>query len=329
MSSLLGELDEVPAKRDVYKSRKRKSISDYPSDDSSSATSRFKTHRKKSSYIDLSSDGLVEDGLLPSSDGFSSKKRMKVDDGSVTPTAEQLADLDVHSSSDIDSSLYGEIDLSELMDVDDLNIKPIARKESNLKPTISDKKSAATKQTKTEEDVKPAWLSVYDNLNIESKEIPGATSSLTSSNLADISAMEEDGSFRFFWLDYLELEGKIYFIGKLRDKKSGTWISCCVTVENMQRNLFCLPRGKRVEQDEDGDFYDTDIVPSLQDVYADFELIRKQMGIKLWRAKFVKRKYAFGEKIIPRSETQWLKVVYGFNGNGLLFSVCLDAHITF
>ena len=128
-----------------------------------------------------------------------------------------------------------------------------------------------------------------------------------------MSVLEPDGSLRFFWLDYLELDGSIYFTGKLRDKVTGAWLSCCVTVEGLQRNLFALPREKIVEQDEDGNLVDADVVPSLEDVYNDFDMIRKQLNIKSWKAKFVKRKYAFGEKKVPRGESQWLKVVYGFN----------------
>jgi DNA polymerase alpha subunit A len=172
----------------------------------------------------------------------------------------------------------------------------------------------AVKSAKAEEDTKPAWLSVYDSLNVESQDSLGPITSSKLSNSADITSLEADGSLRFFWIDYLELEGKIYFIGKLKDKKSGAWISCCVTVENMQRNLFCLPRERRFEQDEDGDIAETDIVPTMEDVYSDFELIRKELKIRKWRAKSVKRKYAFGEKDVPRNESQWLKVVYGFNG---------------
>jgi DNA polymerase alpha subunit A len=317
MSSLLGELGKAPAK--VPKSRKRKPV-DYISDDdvSSPSSSKFKSYRKKSSYVELSSDGPVEDSLPPSDDEFSPKKRMKLDDGSVTPATEQLAGLDVHSSSDFDSSLYDDIDFNEPMDIDEIDAKPVVTEEPKpepLKPPATNGKASEVKPTKPEEDVKPSWLSVYDSLNVESQDSLGPIAASSLASTADIAALEEDGSFRFFWLDYLELEGKIYFIGKLKDKKTGAWVSCCVTVEGLERNLFCLPREKRVEQDEDGDFYDTDIVPSLEDVYADFELIRKQLGIKSWRAKFVKRKYAFGEKDVPRNETQWLKVVYGFNGN--------------
>ena len=75
MSSLLGELDGAPIQCDVFKSRKRKSVPDHLSDFSSSTTSRVQIYRK-SSYIDPSSGGPAEGGLVPSSDGYNSKKRM-------------------------------------------------------------------------------------------------------------------------------------------------------------------------------------------------------------------------------------------------------------
>jgi len=52
----------------------------------------------------------------------------------------------------------------------------------------------------------------------------------------------------------------------------------------------------------------------MQAVWKDFDQVRKKAGIKGWKAKFVKRRYAFGEADVPREEAQWLKVVYGFEG---------------
>jgi len=164
-----------------------------------------------------------------------------------------------------------------------------------------------------------SWLSVYDSLSIAKDDTLGPLNNASSSvNNSNISALELDGSLRFFWLDYLEHEGKLYFIGKLKDKTSGAWVSCCITVEGLQRNLFVLPREKRVEQDEEGTSYETDEVPGLKDVYDDFDQVRRKAGIRTWKAKFVKRKYAFGEADVPK-EASWLKVVYGFEG--LLSSV--------
>ncbi len=137
----------------------------------------------------------------------------------------------------------------------------------------------------------------------------GAASS-SSAHAATISALEEDGSFRFFWLDYLEQDGVLYFVGKTLDKKTNSYVSCCVTVTNLQRNLFVLPRAYQL--DDDG--CETDIVPDMPAVWKDFDQVRKKAGVKGWKAKFVKRKYAFGEPDVPREESQWLKVVYGFEG---------------
>jgi DNA polymerase alpha subunit A len=58
----------------------------------------------------------------------------------------------------------------------------------------------------------------------------------------------------------------------------------------------------------------TDVTPSQQDVFSDFDAVRRQAGVKAWRAKFVKRKYAFGQEGVREGESEWLKVVYGFNG---------------
>lgn len=66
---------------------------------------------------------------------------------------------------------------------------------------------------------------------------------------------------------------------------------------------------------EDG--YETDIVPSMKDVYADIDVVRKTAGITQFKAKFVKRKYNFGEPEVPTGESQWLKVVYPFSGESV------------
>ena len=272
------------------------------------------SRKRKPSPVEDSSD------VEPSStdDAFSSPiKRPRVDDNSAMPATEQLANLDVYSSSeDFDMSL-DDIDMDAFMDLDDdLDFKTSVKKEED-DPVITRKPHPKfTIPAKTQEtDTKPSWLSVYDSLVVETEDTLGPlTASTPSVNPNNVNALEADGSMRFFWLDYLELDGKLYFIGKLKDKTSGLWVSCCVTVEGIERNLFVLPRERRVEQDDDGNICETDVVPKPEDVHDDFDMIRKQMKIKSCRSKFVKRNYAFGEKDVPRGESQWLKVVYGFHG---------------
>lgn len=63
---------------------------------------------------------------------------------------------------------------------------------------------------------------------------------------------------------------------------------------------------------EDG--YQTDETPTEDDVYDDFDQMRRSAGIKSFGSKWVKRKYAFGEEGVSTGESDWMKVVYSFEG---------------
>ncbi len=61
---------------------------------------------------------------------------------------------------------------------------------------------------------------------------------------------EQERTLRMYWLDYLEGDqGIVHLVGKVFDRTSGKYVSACVTINGMQRNLFVLPRTKR-----EGDF---------------------------------------------------------------------------
>ena len=330
MSSLLGDMDTLketalPSSKYTSKSRKRK-----PSppgfNDKSSSPDTFASYRTPRSgrtsgrgdpFADNSSDGHMSDGFDlaqgPSSDDdvmMSPKKRVKIETSGIMPAIEGLGRMDVGVTDDVDyDSSFDEADMAAFMEVDEeQDVKP-KKIESNTAISSRDKKPSKPLNSA---DSKPSWLSVYDSLAVATDESFGTlnTAASISPPTSNISALEEDGSFRFFWLDYMEHEGVLYFIGKTVDKTTKAYVSCCVTVMNLQRNLFVLPR--EYQLDEDG--FKTDVVPEMSDIYQDFDRVRQQAGIKSWRGKFVKRKYAFEEPDVPKEETQWLKVVYGFNG---------------
>jgi DNA polymerase alpha subunit A len=251
----------------------------------------------------------------------------------MTPAIEKMAHMGMHSGTDDDTafdSSFDDVDMDAFMEVDDddfRDTKPKAKwktkkEDGSPKKTDVDLNSEATKASEglhpsNKGHDAPSWLSVYDSLSVTTKDDLGPLSSSTSMKSGRISALEPDGSLRFFWLDYLELDGKIYFIGKLKDKTSSAWASCCVTITGIQRNIFVLPRQRQVEQDEDEQLCETDVVPDQEDVYNDFDSMRKRLGLKTWKGKFVKRKYAFRDPDVPREEREWLKVVYGFDGRSL------------
>ncbi|EPT01010.1 hypothetical protein FOMPIDRAFT_1030188 [Fomitopsis schrenkii] len=326
------------------KSRKRKPEPDYRESSSSPiphTRTRPPAHSYRSTYPDTpgsSSDVPLDDNRFDeaSSDDLilSPRKKLKTDTAAITPAIERMSKMEVYSSGaeDYDTS-FDDMDMNAFMEIDEdeLNDKPSSSAKSAVKTEV-DRASKPlhptngklSAQTKKKQDETPAWLSVYESLQTTTDDSLGmASGSRSSANNADVSVLEEDGSFRFFWIDYLEHDGKVYFVGKIQDKVSKGWHSCCVTVENLQRNLFLLPRERRMEQDEEtGELCATDIKPEMSDVYADFDRIRQAVGIKSWKGKAVKRDYAFGEKDIPRGENEWLKVVYGFDEPQIHSSVC-------
>ncbi|KAH9072265.1 DNA polymerase alpha catalytic subunit [Lactarius deliciosus] len=307
MSGLLGDWDVTDSlAASKVTPRKRKPAPKYRYDDRSSSpgpsTSRSNVHASRGKYglrdtfADTSSDGFPSDGFdvgndLSSDDGLltSPKKKVRTEVKGIAPTIEKMGAMGV-------AGPFDDIPIHDLMETDEKPImKPKVEPPNEKVPKLAVNNPAVIKEES------PSWLSVYDSLTVKTDETfgklgSGVAVSSSSTHASKISALEEDGSFRFFWLDYLEHEGVLYFIGKTLDKNSKSYVSCCVTVANLQRNLFVLP-----------------LVPDMQAVWKDFDQVRKKAGIKGWKAKFVKRKYAFGEPGVPREETQWLKVVYGFD----------------
>jgi DNA polymerase alpha subunit A len=337
MSGLLGDWDvtqALAASKTNSRPRKRKpspyyrchdpSSSPGPSTDRGTTYARSGQYGHRESYVDTSSDGLPSDGFdfgndLSSDDGLvtSPKKKVRTETKGIAPAIEKMGTMEVavppgsHEDDHYDS--FDDIPFPDLMETDENPYPPIKAEPVNgMLPKVGANSTAVKEEN-------PSWLSVYDSLTVKSDETFGQLGNATaetssSAHASTISTLEGDGSFRFFWLDYLEHEGALYFIGKTIDKNTNSYVSCCVTVSNLQRNLFVLPRSFQL--DEDG--FETDVVPDMPAVWKDFDQVRKKAGIKGWKAKFVKRKYAFDEPDVPREEMRWLKVVYGFEGTYLL-----------
>ncbi|KAG8901757.1 DNA-directed DNA polymerase alpha catalytic subunit pol1 [Tulasnella sp. 408] len=174
--------------------------------------------------------------------------------------------------------------------------KPVLTSTSKSKPVVTNDREVKNLDLEV-----PSWLQINDVSNAKVKggddeglgPLNSSTNGATSSST--VNAFEEDGSLRFYWLDYLELDGKLYFVGKVLDRgadgKKRNWVSCCVTVDGIERNLFVRPREFR--QDKEG--FQTDDEVDQDDVYMDFDAIRRSCKIKSWAGKWVKRKYVFDD----------------------------------
>lgn len=118
-----------------------------------------------------------------------------------------------------------------------------------------------------------------------------------------------NGMIDFYWIDAHErtATGTAYLFGKAR-QSDGSLASCCVTVSNIQRNLFFLPRENVLG--EDGE--ETGEEVTLAALQAEIGALMGRHKISKFQTRLVSRKYAFEVPDIPM-EADWLKVSYGFN----------------
>ncbi|KAL9933797.1 hypothetical protein V8E36_007455 [Tilletia maclaganii] len=161
-----------------------------------------------------------------------------------------------------------------------------------------------------------SWKSVSEGLETSSavKSPPSSDEKLATQTGRDavaptkIQAFEEDKSLRFFWMDYSEMpDGTIHLIGKVKDRRSGKYVSACLTVEGVERCLFLLPR-----EHTKVNGHLTDTVPSDDDVEDELDEVTKKLDIERYLSKWVDRNYAFELPGVP-SKARYLKIRYGFD----------------
>ncbi|RKF80989.1 DNA polymerase alpha catalytic subunit [Golovinomyces cichoracearum] len=143
---------------------------------------------------------------------------------------------------------------------------------------------------------------LVDDLQLPSN-VPTAHLKDFQPNKVDFNnAVEEDGSLLFFWTDYIESNGSLCLFGKVRNKKSGSYASTFIKIDNIFRKLFFLPRQNRQGS--------TDEI-TMEDVYKEVDALMTSLKVDMHKIKMCERKYAFELPNIPR-EGQYLKLMYPY-----------------
>lgn len=232
--------------------------------------------RKRKPSVHSESEDIMEigDGFMdrhrpppPSSDpvDYSSplKPSKKAKLGDHSSDAESFSDgIEMNAEDEYDKA-FDDFDFNNLQ-FEEEDVKPVIRDEdvkpalSPQKPAVDKKKPKVVHSSEDTKDIKPldletpAWQAINDKLtanaasSVDYDTLGPLTGSTAAASTAPVSALEEDGTLRFYWLDYLELDGKLYFTGKVLDKGAAkgarSWVSCCVAIDGIQRNLFVRPR---------------------------------------------------------------------------------------
>lgn len=106
---------------------------------------------------------------------------------------------------------------------------------------------------------------------------------------------------------FLTSPGTVYLFGKVLIESAKQHVSCCVTVRNIPRRIYLLPRASRVNPRTGEDLGE---VITMKDVYDEFnENITKRLNIKEFKSRPMKKKYAFEKAGVP-FEAEYLEVVY-------------------
>ena len=135
------------------------------------------------------------------------------------------------------------------------------------------------------------WNNLNDRLNVQSS--PAEVKSVGKMDHND--AIEADGSLNFFWTDYMEINGSLCLFGKVLNKKTKSYVSCFVKVDNILRKLYFLPR-------EGVD---------VQNVFEEIDETMTKMKVDVFKVKPCTRKYAFEMKDVPK-EAKYIKVLYPY-----------------
>ncbi len=184
--------------------------------------------------------------------------------------------------------------------------RPVKKVLKTPAPYPSPERSSPTKAPEAAEVVDTSsWTSLNQKLNVMSSPQTGALPSGGKMDYRD--AVEEDGSLRFFWTDYAEVNSSLCLFGKVLNKKTKKHVSCFVKVDEIQRKLFFLPRATRFRGG-----VETDETITMRDVYEEVDSLMTKKNVARFKSKPSRRKYAFELPSIPK-EGQYLKVLYPYS----------------
>jgi len=175
-------------------------------------------------------------------------------------------------------------------------------------PLPSPASSSPTKATDIETVDASSWNDLTNKLSVASNS-PAQARSVGKIDYHD--AVEEDGSLSMFWTDYVEVNGSLCLFGKVLNKKTNSYVSCCIKVDNILRKLYFLPRKNRVVNG-----HESNDEVGMSDVYQEVDKIMTGMKVKMHKIKACSRRYAFELADIPR-EAQYLKLLYPYTASPL------------
>ncbi|TWW71126.1 DNA polymerase alpha catalytic subunit isoform X1 [Takifugu flavidus] len=221
-------------------------------------------------------------------------------------TKEEELETEVSHTLDFD-----EVDFDELMEVELEEEKPVVKDEAKSKGEAK----VAPKVEPKMEPHDPILFSSKTESSWEQEEEDRASAvpvdiQVDTSQLPLVEEPNGEQVFRFYWLDAFEEPyshpGVVYLFGKVWIESAKSHVSCCVTVRNIERTMYLLPREYRVNP-KTGEVSDTPV--GMMDVYQEFNELSEKFKIMKYKSKKVEKNYAFEIPDVS-SHGEYLEVRY-------------------
>uniref|UniRef100_A0A8D3B6P4 DNA polymerase n=1 Tax=Scophthalmus maximus TaxID=52904 RepID=A0A8D3B6P4_SCOMX len=131
-----------------------------------------------------------------------------------------------------------------------------------------------------------------------------------SSKLPLVEGSDGEQVFRFYWLDAFEDQysqpGVVYLFGKVWIESAKSHVSCCVSVKNIERTMYLLPREYKANP-KTGEVSDTPV--EMMEVYQEINELSEKFKIMKFKSKKVEKNYSFEIPDVP-SQCEYLEVRY-------------------
>ncbi|CAI5772360.1 DNA polymerase alpha catalytic subunit isoform X2 [Podarcis lilfordi] len=155
-------------------------------------------------------------------------------------------------------------------------------------------------------------VSCWDRIDEEEDGQLASEIQVDSSQLPLINGEDGEQIFRFYWLDAYEDQynqpGVVFLFGKVWIESAQSYVSCCVTVKNIERTIYLLPRESKRIKLSSGE--ETENPVTMMDVYQEFnDRIAEKHKIMKFKSKKVEKNYAFEIPDVP-AKSDYLEVRY-------------------
>uniref|UniRef100_A0A3B5AJM4 DNA polymerase n=1 Tax=Stegastes partitus TaxID=144197 RepID=A0A3B5AJM4_9TELE len=210
-----------------------------------------------------------------------------------------------------DALAFDGVDFDEPMEVGLEEEKPDLKDDAEPEP----KAAAEVKVEPKDENQDPILLSSRFGSSWGQEEDSAVSEApaevqVDSSRLPLVEGADGEQVFRFYWLDAFEdpynQPGVVYLFGKVWIESARSHVSCCVSVKNIERSMYLLPREYKTNP-KTGEI--SDIPVEMMDVYQEFNELSEKFKIMKFKSKKVDKNYAFEIPDVP-SHCEYLEVRY-------------------